>query len=65
MSEGSLADALRTAFRFERENLEEYEKGAGETADPGVKAMFTFLAGEERRHMELIREMMRRHDVEP
>ncbi len=65
MTEWSIGEALRTALRYERENFEEYEKGARETADPGVKSMFGFLAGEERRHMDLILDMMRRHDVEP
>ena len=65
MAEWSMEDALRMAFRFERDNYEEYVKSAGETADPGVKTMFEFLAGEERRHMDLIRDMMRRHNVEP
>ena len=65
MAEWSMAEALRMAFRFEKENFEEYGKSAGETTDPGVKAMFGFLAAEERRHMDLILEMMRRHDVEP
>jgi len=65
MADGSMAEALRMAFRFEKENFEEYRKSAGETTDPGVKAMFEFLATEERRHMDLILDMMRRHDVEP
>lgn len=65
MAEWSMADALRTAFRFEKENFEEYANNAGETKDPGVKSMFEFLAAEERRHMDLIRDMMRRHNVEP
>lgn len=65
MAEWSMEEALRTALRYERENLEEYEKGAGETTDPGVRSMFVFLAGEERRHMDLILDMMRRRDVEP
>ena len=65
MAEWSMAEALRMAFRFEKENVEEYEKGAGETSDPGVKSMFEFLAGEERKHMNLIQDMMRRHNVEP
>ena len=65
MADWSTAEALRMALRFEERNFEEYRKGAAETADPGVKSMFEFLAGEEQKHMNLIREMMRRHDVEP
>jgi rubrerythrin len=65
MSEWLTPDALRMAFRFEKENFEEYSRGAAETKDPGVKSMFEFLAAEERKHMDLIQEMMRRHHVEP
>ncbi len=65
MAEWSMEEALRTALRYERENFEEYDKGSRETADPGVKSMFGFLAGEERKHMDLILDMMRRHNVEP
>lgn len=65
MANWSMSEALRTALRYERENFDEYEAGARETADPGVKSMFRFLAGEERKHMDLILDMMRRHNVEP
>ncbi len=65
MAEGSMPEALRMALRIEKEAFEEYGRCAGETSNPGVKSMFEFLAAEEKRHMELVRDMMRRHDVEP
>jgi rubrerythrin len=65
MAEWSTAEALRTALRYEREFFERYGKSAAEATDPAVKAMFEFLAGEERKHMNLVLEMMERHDVEP
>jgi len=65
VAEWSMEEALRMALRFERENFEEYEKNAGETTNPGVRSMFRFLANEERNHMRLIEEMMRRFHVEP
>ncbi len=65
MAEWSMEEALRMALRIEEENFAEYEKSAGEASNPGVKSMFAFLANEERNHMKLIRDMMRRHDVEP
>lgn len=60
-----MEEALRMALRFEKDNFEEYEKCAGETSNPGVKTMFLFLANEERKHMELIREMMGRFHIVP
>ncbi len=65
MAEWSMEDALRMALRFEEKDFVEYEKGARETSDPGVKSMFQYLANEERKHMKLIGEMMKRFDVQP
>ena len=65
MTEWSMAEALRMALRWEKENFEEYEKNAEGASNPGVKSMFLFLANEERNHMKLIQEMMRRFHVEP
>jgi rubrerythrin len=65
MADWTTEEALRMAFRFEKKFFEEYGKSAGEATDPGVKSMFEFLANEERKHMDLISEMMRRHNVEP
>lgn len=65
MTEWTMEEALRMALRFEKETLEEYEKSAGETSNPGVKTMFRFLADEERKHVKLIQEMMDRFHMAP
>ena len=65
MADWSMEEALRMALRLEAENFEEYEKSAREATNPGVKAMFHFLAGEERNHMKLIREKMEQFKVTP
>jgi rubrerythrin len=65
MAKWSMEDALRLALRLEEENFEEYEKNAGEAANPGVKAMFRFLAGEERNHIRLIKEKMAQFNIKP
>jgi rubrerythrin len=65
MADWSMEDALRMALRFEEKNFVEYEKSARETSNPGVKSMFLYLANEERKHMKLIEEMMKRFDVQP
>jgi rubrerythrin len=43
----------------------EYEKSAKEAANPGVRSMFLFLAGEERKHIRLIRDKMEQFHVKP
>ena len=65
MADWSMEEALRMALRLEAENFEEYEKSAREATNPGVKAMFRFLAGEERNHLKLIREKMEQFNVTP
>ena len=65
MADWSMEEALRMALRLEEENFEEYEKNAAGAANPGVKAMFRFLANEERNHMKLIREKMEQFNVKP
>lgn len=65
MAEWSMEEALRMALRLEEENFAEYEKGAAETANPGVRSMFLFLAGEERNHIKLIKDKMEQFHVKP
>ncbi|MBM2827833.1 MAG: Rubrerythrin protein [Actinobacteria bacterium] len=65
MAEWSMEEALRMALRLEEENFVEYEKSAAEAANPGVKSMFRFLAGEERNHIKLIKEKMEQFNVKP
>ena len=65
MANWSMEEALRFALKLEEENFVEYEKSAGEAANPGVRSMFLFLAGEERRHIQLIKEKMEQFHVKP
>jgi len=65
MAKWSMEEALRLALRLEEENFGEYEKSAEEATNPGVKAMFRFLAGEERNHIRLIQEKMTQFDIKP
>jgi rubrerythrin len=65
MGNWSMEEALRFALKLEEENFVEYEKSAKEAANPGVRSMFTFLAGEERRHIQLIKEKMARFNIKP
>jgi len=61
----SMEEALRMALRLEQDNFVEYERSAAEATNPGVKAMFLFLAGEERNHLKLIKEKMEQFNVTP
>jgi rubrerythrin len=59
----TVADALRMAMRLEKENLREYVKEAQESQDPALRAMFSFLAEEEKKHVALIQRKMAEHKV--
>jgi rubrerythrin len=61
----SMEEALRFALKLEEENHAEYEKNAKEAANPGARSMFAFLAGEEKKHIQLIREKMAQFRVKP
>jgi rubrerythrin len=50
--------ALRMALRLEQENFAEYRRAADEAESPALRAMFSFLAGEEEKHIGLIRDKM-------
>ena len=65
MANWSMEEALRFALKLEEENFAEYEKSAREAANPGVRSMFQFLAGEESRHIKLIQEKMAQFHVKP
>lgn len=58
MAEWTMAEVLRLALRHEMENFGEYKKAAEEMKNPAVRAMFSFLADEEKRHIKLIRDKM-------
>jgi rubrerythrin len=58
MAEWTMEEVLRLALRHEMDNFGEYKKASEETGNPAIRAMFKFLADEERRHIKLIRDKM-------
>ncbi len=58
MAEWTMEEVLHLALRHERENFGEYKKAAEEAQTPAIRAMFEFLADEERQHIKLIRDKM-------
>ncbi len=58
MEQWTLEEVLRRALQLEIENHQEYSRGAQEAEIPSMKAMFLFLAEEEKRHMKIIRDKM-------
>ena len=54
-SDQRVLDHLRL---HEMENFGEYKKASEETENPAIRAMFKFLADEERHHIKLIRDKM-------
>jgi len=52
--EASDTDALLFALQIENESYELYRKAAAETTDPAGKAMYQFLASQERTHFEIL-----------
>lgn len=58
MAEWTMEEVLRLALRHEMENFGEYKKAAEQTQNPAVRKMFAYLADEEQRHIQLIRDKM-------
>lgn len=58
MAEWTMAEVLRLALRQELDNYGEYKRAAEKMQSPAVKAMFAFLAEEEKGHIKLIRDKM-------
>lgn len=58
MAKWSMEEVLRMALRLELQNYAEYQKGSQEAEIPSLKAMFAFLASEEKGHIQLIRDKM-------
>jgi len=58
MAEWTMEEVLRLALRHEMENFGEYNKASEETENPAIRAMFKYLANEERNHIKLIRDKM-------
>lgn len=64
MAEWTMEEVLRFALKLEMENFAEYKKASEEMDSPAVRAMFRFLADEEKRHVRLIREKMTEFKVQ-
>ena len=58
MAEWTMEEVLRLALRHEMENFGEYNKASEEAENPAIRAMFKFLADEERNHIKLIRDKL-------
>jgi rubrerythrin len=58
MAEWTMEEVLRLALRHEMDNFGEYKKAAEEAQNPAIRAMFRFLADEEKHHIKLIRDKM-------
>lgn len=58
MEEWTMEEVLRLALRHELDNFGMYKQASEETQSPAIRAMFRFLADEERRHIKLVREKM-------
>jgi rubrerythrin len=58
MAEWTMEEVLRLALQHEMENFGEYNKASEETENPAIRAMFKYLADEERSHIKLIRDKM-------
>ena len=63
MAEWTMEEVLRLALRHEVDNFGEYKKASEETQNPAIRAMFQFLADEERNHIKLIRDKMTEFNV--
>ncbi len=58
MPDWTIKEVLERALQIEAENYGEYHREAGTATNPAVKAMFTFLAEEEKRHIKMIKDKM-------
>lgn len=63
MAEWTMEEVLRLALRHEMDNFGAYKKASEEAQNPATRAMFRFLADEERNHIKLIRDKMAEFNV--
>lgn len=63
MAKEEIAKVLRMALALEKKNYEDYRKNAQEAELQSFRKMFEFLAEEEERHIEMIREKMKQYGV--
>ena len=58
MANWTMAEVLRLALRHEMDNFGDYQKAAKEMESPALRAMFSYLAEEEKKHIKLIKDKM-------
>ncbi|HEU5360455.1 MAG TPA: ferritin family protein [Candidatus Deferrimicrobiaceae bacterium] len=63
MAEWTMEEVLRLALKHEMDNFMEYKRASEEMEDPSIRAMFQFLADEEKNHIKLIRDKMTEFQV--
>ena len=63
MPDWTIKEVLERALQLEADNYAEYSREAGEATNPAVKAMFLFLAEEEKRHIKLIKDKMAEFNI--
>ena len=59
MASEEVARILKMALALEKKNHEDYLKSAKEAEIESIRKMFEFLADEEEKHIEMIREKMK------
>jgi rubrerythrin len=63
MPDWTIKEVLERALQIEAENYGEYQRESADSSNPAVKAMFTFLAEEEKRHIKLIKDKMAEFNI--
>lgn len=57
----ALDDAWRMAIRREKAAFEFYTKALEVIKDPAMRSLFTFLAGEEKKHWDMLQDEFDKH----
>lgn len=60
MAKATPLDVIRMALEREEHAVRLYEEFAGTARDEAVKKMFLFLAGEEKKHVKLLKDEIER-----
>jgi rubrerythrin len=63
MADWTMEEILRRVLLLEKENYAEYKKGADDSDIPSMKAMFRFLAEEEKKHIKLVLDKMKELNI--
>ena len=65
MPDWTIKEVLERALQIEAENYGEYQRESDAASNPAVKAMFKFLAEEEKGHIKLIKDKMAEFNISP